>query len=471
MHIAVSRFLEKRCVELGKKTRFAGSRRIRVEAVAVLFLLLIVSSVAFVHAETYVCALKWGTSGSGDGQLIGPRGVAVDGSGNVYVADTNNHRVQKFAALTPTLSPTTITQENIIVQAASFDSTHKTVTMYVQSTGGLTPVVNSIIIKDASGSTIATVGIASISPTATGNALAKDKLYSIQGVAFTNVLGSGTYTATITTAAGGSYISPTSTISNPNVTPTRTPTPTPTSSTVSPVVSTSFWSENLLALVSVSFVGVVSVFVSVVSFRRLKASRRTLCDKLIFKGEGLVEKNDLMGAVECFAKASIAGFKLKSNVAAVKALEFYTATAKILIITSVLGGAKTEKDERVSKLQRKITRTLSDKSVHSLIAGSILDGVSGLDLLISKAGDNDLDFVVDAAFKIHEVEHSFLEAFSGLDEFLIADLAAKLGYTLEATFRLLSKGISLKKIEGYISSDYKKFFSREHVRKQLSTHL
>ncbi len=39
---------------------------------------------------------RWGTRGPGDGQFDHPRGVAVDGSGNVYVADTGNNRIQKF---------------------------------------------------------------------------------------------------------------------------------------------------------------------------------------------------------------------------------------------------------------------------------------------------------------------------------------------------------------------------------------
>lgn len=43
-----------------------------------------------------VFALKWGSSGSGEGQFDSPFGVAVDGSGNVYVVDTYNHRIQKF---------------------------------------------------------------------------------------------------------------------------------------------------------------------------------------------------------------------------------------------------------------------------------------------------------------------------------------------------------------------------------------
>ena len=384
--------------------------------------------------------------------------LTVDGSAVTVAASYTFTNVVATHTITATYALSTSTaHENIIVQAMSFDSTRKIVTMYVQSTGGLTPVVNSIIIKDASGSTIATVGIASISPIATGNALAKDNLYSIQGVALTNVLGSGTFTATLTTAADGSYISPTSTISNPNVTSTRTP--------------TSFWSENLLALVSVSFVGVVGVVVSAVSLKRVKTSKRNLCVKLVAKGEDLVKKNDLFGAVECFAKASIVGFKTKSIDWATKALERYIAIAKSLVINSVLSGAKTEAFKRISKLQSEIAKNISDKNMQSLIGRSSLEGVRGLDLLISKAGDNYLDFVVDDALRLPEVEHAFLGALGGLDEVLVVDLAAKLGYSVDATFRLLSKSINLKKVEGYITCDGKKFVSKEYVQKQLSAHL
>ena len=42
---------------------------------------------------------KWGSRGSGDGQFGGPRGIAVDGLRNVYVAEfLNINRIQKFTS-------------------------------------------------------------------------------------------------------------------------------------------------------------------------------------------------------------------------------------------------------------------------------------------------------------------------------------------------------------------------------------
>ncbi len=45
---------------------------------------------------TYSFDFKWGRFGNGDGEFQFPRGVAVDDAGNVYVADRNNDRIQKF---------------------------------------------------------------------------------------------------------------------------------------------------------------------------------------------------------------------------------------------------------------------------------------------------------------------------------------------------------------------------------------
>lgn len=80
---------------------------------------------------------------------------------------------------TPTPQPTddqsgTAAQEKISIQAVSYDTGSKVLTIYVQSitSGDVTPIANGIIIKDTSGNTVTTLGIGTISPTAIGNALA-----------------------------------------------------------------------------------------------------------------------------------------------------------------------------------------------------------------------------------------------------------------------------------------------------------
>ena len=40
--------------------------------------------------------IGWGTNGTGDGQFYTPESIAVDSSGNVYVAEEYNNRIQKF---------------------------------------------------------------------------------------------------------------------------------------------------------------------------------------------------------------------------------------------------------------------------------------------------------------------------------------------------------------------------------------
>ena len=65
--------------------------------VCVIALFVLTFFIAATSAEGgYSFITKWGSFGTGDGEFERPDGIAVDSSGNVFVADTENHRIQKF---------------------------------------------------------------------------------------------------------------------------------------------------------------------------------------------------------------------------------------------------------------------------------------------------------------------------------------------------------------------------------------
>jgi hypothetical protein len=77
----------------------------RFLVVLILFAAALIPASASAQAPAYIP--KWGTQGSGNGQFDYPMDVAVDASGNVYVADYDNHRIQVFGSLpVPTKSTT-----------------------------------------------------------------------------------------------------------------------------------------------------------------------------------------------------------------------------------------------------------------------------------------------------------------------------------------------------------------------------
>ena len=69
--------------------------RPRTCVLAVLFAVMTLTVSAVAHAQPPFF-LKWGSPGTANGEFNDPSGIAVNASGDVYVADTQNHRIQKF---------------------------------------------------------------------------------------------------------------------------------------------------------------------------------------------------------------------------------------------------------------------------------------------------------------------------------------------------------------------------------------
>ena len=102
-------------------------------------------------------------------------------------------------------------QEKITVQGASITGSGKTVMVYLEQTSGPAATVNGLIIKDASGNTVASISSPTASPTpapSAGPGLVAGTLYTISGTLTNAVTIGSSYTVTVTTAAGGSFVSP-----------------------------------------------------------------------------------------------------------------------------------------------------------------------------------------------------------------------------------------------------------------------
>ena len=62
------------------------------------FIIAVIAALAAAAYGDWVYEGQWGKSGTGDGDFNDPGGVSVGRSGNVYIGDQLNHRVQYFTA-------------------------------------------------------------------------------------------------------------------------------------------------------------------------------------------------------------------------------------------------------------------------------------------------------------------------------------------------------------------------------------
>jgi len=78
-------------------TPFVNSRLMKHRLPALVLALAIALLVGTISASAAISfLLKWGSTGTANGQFLSPNGIATDNAGNVYVADSGNNRVQEF---------------------------------------------------------------------------------------------------------------------------------------------------------------------------------------------------------------------------------------------------------------------------------------------------------------------------------------------------------------------------------------
>ena len=79
---------------------YVNDHYIKITTITIASMILLIGSISFpVCAQKFVTL--WGSEGTGNGQFNTPAGIAIDSSGNLYVVDEGNNRIQVFAPNTP----------------------------------------------------------------------------------------------------------------------------------------------------------------------------------------------------------------------------------------------------------------------------------------------------------------------------------------------------------------------------------
>ena len=86
------------CPRLRRRASFAGPLGVAVDGQGNLFVADTFNDRIQKFSAQGEPLAQWGTRGSAPGQFQGPSGVAVDGQGNLFVTDTGNSRIQKLPA-------------------------------------------------------------------------------------------------------------------------------------------------------------------------------------------------------------------------------------------------------------------------------------------------------------------------------------------------------------------------------------
>ncbi|MGB9940245.1 PKD domain-containing protein [Methanosarcina sp.] len=80
------------------KMKYKHVSLLRVTSICLTILLLGLMTASIIHAETYSYVMQWGSNGKAVGQFDVPMGIAVDSLDNIYIADKSNHRIQEFSS-------------------------------------------------------------------------------------------------------------------------------------------------------------------------------------------------------------------------------------------------------------------------------------------------------------------------------------------------------------------------------------
>jgi hypothetical protein len=171
------------------------------------------------------------------------------------------------------------------------------------------------------------------------------------------------------------------------------------------------------------------------------------------EAKSLEGEGKLLEAAVCYAKACQADIQMKLRQPALETLGKFVSLARPLALNAALSDLDSKQLGKIRSANNGLAKSVSRRGAQELLQRPETQKVRDLGTLLENCTNLNLDFVVDEALKDKGLKKQLQTAVGGVDKMPVSDVAAKLGFSREATLKILAHAADQRLISGHVEDD------------------